>query len=169
MGEVSAPSDEDLIRSIQRGDLSAFDALYARHEAWVVSLASRFCGNPEDALDVLQETFAYFLGKLPGFELTSRFKTFLYPVVKHLSLDRKQAARRFVPLPPGSDRGGEADPPGGAEELLSGLSDLHQEILRLRFGEGLELKEIAAALEIPLGTVKSRLHAALQAARQKMG
>ena len=168
MAEGPAPSDSELIRSIQRGDLSAFDALYARYESWVVSLAVRFCGNRDDALDVLQETFAYFLRKLPGFSLSSGFKTFLYPVVKHLSLDRRQATKRFIPLPPGSDRAGENVSSTGTEDLLAGLSEPHQEILWLRFGEGLDLKEIAAALEIPLGTVKSRLHAALQAARDNL-
>ena len=167
MGETSSPTDSDLIRAIQTGDLAAFDALYARHEEWVVSLALRFSGNREDALDVLQETFSYVLRKLPKLELTSRFTTFLYPVVKHLSLDRIQAARRTASIP----GGGTPDPgrvdSGSAEELLADLSDLHREILELRFVDGLELKEIASALTVPLGTVKSRLHAAIQSLRAR--
>lgn len=162
-------TDEALIRAFQGGDLSAFDSLYARYESWVVSLAWRLTGNREDALDVLQETFAYFFRKLPGFVLRSKFKTFLYPVVRHLSIDRREKAKREMPL---RAEGREAPPAAGPEtgevaRLLSKLSEEQQEVVRLRFVDGLELREIAEALEIPVGTVKSRLHTAIATLRAR--
>ena len=78
-------SDQELIELANRGDSDAFEILYHRYRDWVYRLACRFTGNGQDALDVLQETFAYLLGKFPGFELTAAMTTFLYPVVKHLS------------------------------------------------------------------------------------
>jgi RNA polymerase sigma-70 factor (ECF subfamily) len=108
-------TDQELVRAIQDGDLSAFEALYHRYRDWVVSLAYRFCGHREDALDVLQETFAYLLKKLPSLELRSQMKTFLYPAVKHLALARKQAARRHAPLEEGTDPAARESPPGEVE------------------------------------------------------
>jgi RNA polymerase sigma-70 factor, ECF subfamily len=158
-------SDQDLIRAIQAGNREAFETLYRRHRDWVVSLAYRFAGNREDALDVLQETFAYLLRKLPALELRSRFRTFLYPAVKHLALSRKDAVRRTVPLESAPER---AESPAEVDEvgdLLRGLPDAQREVVLLRFADGLDLQEIAGALGIPLGTVKSRLHLALKALR----
>lgn len=160
-------TDEALVDAFRGGDRSAFERLYARYEDWVVTLAYRFTGNREDALDVLQETFAYFFKKLPGFELRAKLKTFLYPVVKHLALDRLASRRREIPLkgdrpePPRSPEGGEV------ERLLGLLPEPQQEVVWLRFVEGLALEEIARTLAIPLGTVKSRLHAALATLRAR--
>jgi RNA polymerase sigma-70 factor (ECF subfamily) len=156
-------TDLELVQAVRRGDAAAFEALYRRYRDWVVSLAFGFCGNREDALDVLQETFAYFFRKAPDFELRAKFKTFLYPVVKHLALRQKEKSRR--PAPPAAVAAGPA-PPSSVEELIAGLSEEQQEIVRLRFADDLSLQEIAEALEIPVGTVKSRLHAAIENLRR---
>ena len=162
------PSDAELVAAANRGDRQAFEALYRRHRDWVVSLAYRFCGNRDDALDVLQETFLYVLKKLPRLELRSRFTTFLYPAVKHLALGRRRLARRHAPLPEGEVTAGTEHLPGDVRGLLVGASALQREILMLRFADGLDLKEIAEVLRVPLGTVKSRLHNALKALKKKL-
>lgn len=161
------PSDRDLVDLARRGDREAFEALYRRHRDWVVSLAQRFCGR-DDALDVLQETFLYVLRKLPRLELRSRFTTFLYPAVKHLALARKRAARRQAPLPEEEPAAGTAHLGQDLLDLLEGSGPLQREVLLLRFADGLDLKEIAEVLRVPLGTVKSRLHNALEALRRRM-
>ena len=79
-------TDQELIASLNRGNDAAFDALYYRYRDWVVRLAHRFTGNADDALDVMQETFAYVAGKFPGFELTCAMTSFLYPAVRNLSI-----------------------------------------------------------------------------------
>jgi RNA polymerase sigma-70 factor (ECF subfamily) len=152
-------SDSDLVDRLRRGDRTAFEEIYWRYRDWVASLAMRFCGQSEDALDVLQDTFAYLWRKGPELELRSQFKTFLYPVVKHLSMNRGR--RRHVPL-------GEVEPERRAEQgeelaedLLAGLPEDQKEIVWMRFVDGFDLQGIADLLQIPLGTVKSRLHAAL--------
>ena len=164
-------TDEELVRAIQKGDNSAFETLYFRYRDWVVSLAYRFCGHREDALDVLQETFAYFLRKLPGLELRSQMKTFLYPPVKHLALARKAAARKHAPLEEAADPPAKESPPSEVEDevedIVRRLPDEQREVVWLRFVDGLALKQIAEVLGIPLGTVKSRLHGALEALRRK--
>ncbi|MCI0343203.1 MAG: RNA polymerase sigma factor [Planctomycetales bacterium] len=164
-------SDEDLVAAANGGDVAAFEALYRRHRDWVVRLAFRFTGDHDSALDVLQETFSYLLRKFPGLVLTGKLTTLLYPVVRHTALHSRRKARRAVPLetttvdPPAR----EPERPGTREELaavLRGLSEEHRETLLLRFVDGLSLEEIARTLGIPTGTVKSRLHNALQHLRE---
>ena len=159
------------MRAMRGGDARAFDVFYERHRDWVVSLALRFSASGEDALDVMQETFAYFLRKLPSLELTCRARTFLYPAVKHLSLSRRAAARRLEPLDPAADPPArpEADPDlrEQLEARLQGLTEGEREVVLLRFADDFDLKEIAEALAIPLGTVKSRLHGALEKLRAR--
>src|SRR5690349_24540123 len=89
-------SDQQLVDAINAGDARAFDALYFRYRDWVVRLATRFTGHGDDALDVLQETFAYVLRKFPGFRLSASMTTFLYPVVKNLSIAAKRKRTRQV-------------------------------------------------------------------------
>ena len=160
-------TDADLARALREGDAAAFDAFYDRYHEWVTTLAFRFTKNREDALDVLQETFAYLHRKRRDFELRSQMKTFLYPVVKHLALSRATLARRQAPLDPRLDPAAPANATDDVAELLSGLSDVQQEVVLLRFVDGLDLQAIADALEVPLGTVKSRLHSALELLRGK--
>src|SRR5713101_6669347 len=88
-------SDRELIAAIDAGDALAFELLYHRYRDWVVGLAYRFTGDPDLALDVMQETFLYFVKKFPGFQLTASLKTFLYPAVQHLSIDARRESQRF--------------------------------------------------------------------------
>src|ERR1041385_8586413 len=87
-------TDLELVAAINRGDADAFGVLYLRYRDWVTALAFRFTGDESLALDVLQETFLYFLKKFPGFKLTAQLKTFLYPVVKNLSIAARRKAER---------------------------------------------------------------------------
>ncbi|MHC4607774.1 MAG: RNA polymerase sigma factor [Planctomycetota bacterium] len=160
-------TDQKLVERIRRGDARAFETLYYRYRDWVVSLAHRFCGNREDALDVLQETFAYVHRKFPAFELRCQMKTFLYPAVKHLALSRKQAARRHAPLETDIAQTPVARTTEEVDHLVAQLPEERRETVWLRFVDGLDLKEIAEAMEVPLGTVKSRLHNALKALRAR--
>jgi RNA polymerase sigma-70 factor (ECF subfamily) len=166
-------TDAELVDALNDGDTSAFDALYYRYRDWVVRLAVRFAGNEEDALDVLQETFSYVLRKFPGFRLTSAMTTFLYPVVKHLALAARRKRQRMsgdeAALHAAADRPGAPDPGAARAELagvVSGLSETHREVLLMRFVDAMSLEEIATALEIPVGTVKSRLHNAIATLRK---
>ena len=167
-------SDLELVRAINSGELSAFDALYYRYRDWVVRLARRFTGHDEDALDVLQDAFGYVFRKFPGFQLTASMTTFLYPVVKNLSIAARRKRTRQVQLPEGAADVEPAAPAGtGAgssrEELhavLAGLPDGQRDVLLMRFVDGMSLAEIGEALGIPEGTVKSRLHNAIATLRE---
>src|SRR5881398_1986893 len=88
-------SDRELIAAINAGDALAFEVVYYRYRDWVVGLAYRFTGDRDLALDVLQETFLYFVKKFPGFHLTASLKTFLYPAVQHISMAARRQSQRF--------------------------------------------------------------------------
>jgi RNA polymerase sigma-70 factor, ECF subfamily len=164
-------TDQELIAAINSGDAAAFETLYLRYRDWVVSLAHRFAGDSDAALDVMQETFLYFLRKFPGFRLTANMKTFLYPAVRNLSIAARRKAQRYQATEAqlekientASSETGAA--PSELQVVLAGLSEEHRETVLLRFVDGLSLAEMAEAMEIPLGTVKSRLHIALQMLR----
>jgi RNA polymerase sigma-70 factor (ECF subfamily) len=160
-------SEQELVAAANAGDASAFDALYHRHKQWVLSLATRFTGDPDQALDVLQETFIYLLSKFPGFKLTSRLTTFLYPAVKNISIGFRRKSARFIGGDAGLDQTPAATPARTSEltTVVAGLPEIQQEVVLMRFVDGLSLEEIATALSIPLGTVKSRLHNALNTLR----
>src|SRR5690242_11225682 len=83
-------SDQQLVALLNKGDWSAFEPLYFRHRDWVYRLACRFTGEHAAALDVVQEAFAYLLTQFPGFRLTAKLTTFLYPVVKNTALAAKR-------------------------------------------------------------------------------
>ncbi|MEI8196545.1 MAG: sigma factor, partial [Phycisphaerae bacterium] len=94
--EIDARTDQQLITALNRGDLAAFEVLYHRHRDWIVRLAMRFTGNEADALDVLQETWKYVLGKTPHLALTATLTTFLYPAVKNLSIAARRKRQRYI-------------------------------------------------------------------------
>ena len=167
-------TDQQLIAALNAGDAAAFEVLYFRYRDWVVNLAARIAGSDDLALDAMQETFLYFLRKFPGFRLTANLKTFLYPAVKNLAIAARRNAGRFQSTESElqwleqAAVGGDGANPNGTGDLPAALANLsaeHREVLLLRYADGLTLAEVAEAVEVPLGTVKSRLHHALEALR----
>ncbi len=168
---IDMRTDQQLVDAINSGNADAFDLLYYRHRDWTMRLAMRFTGHHDDALDVLQETFAYFARKFPGFVLTAALTTFLYPAVRNFSIAARKKRHRssggddhllLISEPVVSES-------SSRDEMavsLAALSEAHREILLMRFVDDMTQPEIAAALDLPLGTVKSRLHHAILAARQ---
>lgn len=182
-------TDEALVAAINGGDERAFEALYRRHSEWTFRLALRFTADEADAADVAAETFTYLLSKFPGFVLTARLTTFLYPVVKHNAMAQRRN-RKTMKLARGGQDASELDtvvgtpPPTTAAEglantsadpadprraglaaVLSCLPEPQREVVLMRFVHAMTMEEIGAALSIPTGTVKSRLHHALATLR----
>lgn len=168
MSSSDPRSDEQLVDALNGGEAAAFEAIYYRYRDWVARLAQRFCGNENDALDVVQETFLYLHRKFPGFKLTARLTTFLYPVVKHLALAIRRRRGRLREDLGALEMMAAAHSPSpreGIEDLrvvLSAVPEIHREVLLMRYVDDMSLEEIANALSIPLGTVKSRIHNALK-------
>lgn len=162
-------SDQELIAAANRGDFDAFEEIYRRYRDWMVRLAFRFTHDEDQALDVLQEVFLYFVKKFPGFELRCELKTFLYPAVRNTAISMRRKSERYVSDSDTIEAVAVEQSRGEHDVLMavvSALPEPQREVLLLRFIDGLALNEIATALEIPLGTVKSRLHNALATLEQ---
>jgi RNA polymerase sigma-70 factor (ECF subfamily) len=162
-----------VVQSIRAGRTEDFEVLYRRHRDWVYRAACRFTGDTELALDVLQDVFAYLLTRLPTLELHARLTTFLYPAIRNLSIEavrrRARAGGAGEPqdmhecrLRPSPDA---PEAQAALAAAVNALPDGHREVVLLRIVDGLGVGQVAAALGIPEGTVKSRLHHALAALR----
>lgn len=171
-----AVSDGALVATINAGlqpaAERAFETLYRRHRDFVYRVAFRTVRDADLAADATADAFADLVRRFPGFTLTAKMTTFLYPVARHCALAAKRRARKTPTVDPvhlQAHPSSTADPAAThAEDLLavlSALSDDHREVVLLRVVDGFSLDEIAGALGVPLGTVKSRLHHALKQLR----
>ena len=176
--------DRELVRSAQRGDGQAFRRLVEKYQRRVYQLALGMLKDPDDAMDIAQETFVRVHRYLPSFKGDSSFFTWTYRIAMNLCLDaqRRKGRAERVDVEQGDEAEIEAamDPPshalagpqrqalnqelkGKIEEALQGLSENHRAILLLRELEGLSYEELAKVLGIRKGTVMSRLfHARLK-------
>jgi RNA polymerase sigma-70 factor (ECF subfamily) len=187
--EADPAADAALVARARDGDRGAFDELVLRHEDRVYNMALRMLGNPDDALDVAQEVFLSAYRALKGFEMKSLFSTWLYRVTVNRCRDemrRRATVKHTRPRPlggPGPDDPPE-DPPARASSpddaavaresaaivaaAVAALPDEAREALVLRDMEGLAYEEIAAVLDVPVGTVRSRLHRARGLLRDRL-
>ena len=169
-------SDEALVAICNHGHAraaeAAFEALYRRHKDYVLRVALRFVPDIDTALDVLQDTFLQLLRRFPptgeGITLRAKLTTLLYPIAKNTAITAVRKAGRF---PVDDDvtpedlhvRPGRGDDDIG--RLLAALPPVQGEALTLRFVDGFSIGEIAEVLDIPEGTVKSRLHGGIATLR----
>jgi RNA polymerase sigma-70 factor (ECF subfamily) len=179
-----AGDDRGLVRAAQKGDEHAFRELVERYQRRIYQLALGMTKDPDDAMDIAQETFVRVHKYLPSFKGDSSFFTWTYRIATNLCLDaqRKKGRTERVDVAEGDEAEIEAamDPPshalagpqrqalneelkGKLDEALAGLSENHRAILLLREVEGLSYEELARVLDIRKGTVMSRLfHARLK-------
>jgi len=183
-GPKEAADDRTLVKAAQKGDEQAFRALVERYQRRVVQLALGMTKDPDEAMDIAQETFVRVHRYLPSFKGDSSFFTWTWRIAMNLCLDAQRRKGRVerVDLEQGDEAEIEAamDPPSAAlagpqrqalnaelrakiEEALSALSENHRAILLLRELEGLSYEELSRVLGIRKGTVMSRLfHARLK-------
>jgi RNA polymerase sigma-70 factor, ECF subfamily len=169
--------ESQLIARSRQGDSTAFARLIDQHKGHVLRVCVRLLGNLEDAKDVAQETFFQAFLALGRFREDSRFATWLYRIAVNLcqnalrrqspSLEPLAASFRDPSLTPEAtllrrERGWRVD------QALQRLSPELRLAVVLRDVLGFSYAEIAATLEIPLGTVKSRISAARWALRRDL-
>jgi RNA polymerase sigma-70 factor (ECF subfamily) len=180
--------DRDAVRRVQAGDTEAFEPLVEKYKRKVFRLAYQVLRDQEEALDVAQEAFVKAFRALPAFKGDSAFYTWLFRITMNVALDRKrQRATRVKSLgtddvtPEEWERTATSTDPdpedvaSGAERRerirkgLDSLSEHHRTIIILSDIEGLQYREIAEVLGIPMGTVMSRLHHARKRLREVLG
>ncbi len=170
-------SDERLWERLRAGELAAFDQLYARYERPLYGFILGFLGDGAEAEDVFHEAFLAMLRDPPPASLSVR--GWLYQTARNMCLNRLRSRRRgdraaerlgAEPTPP-EPRPDDKLEARAAEEALAGalarLPPLLSEVFHLR-SSGLSYQEMAEALAIPLGTVKSRMHELVTQLRKEL-
>ena len=167
-------SDGDAIRKCREGDRDAFRDLVTRYQTEAVGHAVAILGNRDDALDAVQEAFIDAFQALAQFDTTRRFYPWLYAILRNRCF-KILATRKRHQAESTDDLEILAPSPGmSREELLLlerglvALSPEHREIITLKHLDGLSYEELAARLDIPVGTVMSRLHHARKNLREKL-
>lgn len=161
------------------GDEELFARLFHQYKNLVFKTAFLLLNDQQEAEDALQEVFLRVYKALPTFDLEKgAFTTWLYRITVNYCLDRRRRHRSIIILPLDKMRSlAGANPPRFAEQMENGdavfqavgrLSDKLRAVLILRYYLDLPYKEIAEILEIPEGTVKSRLNLALKTLRREL-
>ena len=157
-------SDEQLVKKSAEGDLSAFKLLVIRHEGKVAGVVKSMVGSGDDAVDIGQEVFIKFFESLHKFRGESAVSTYLIRIAINLSLNEiKRRKRRFLffaPAEAGEHVATKEDKKDLKEMLDYQFNQLDPDfkaVATLRLIEGYSTEETASLLQIPLGTVLSRL------------
>lgn len=182
--------DLELIEKVRMGDSSAYAVLVRKYQDRVYNACWRISGNVEDARDLTQEAFLKAFERLADFRQLSGFYTWVFRIAVNLALSQRRSTgrKRTTSLDALTEATGtqaealiartkraadrvdqreiEAEMHAHIARALQNLDEEHRAVVVLRDMEGLDYAEIAAVLDVPEGTVKSRLHRARMALRQ---
>ena len=182
--DLVSMTDEQLVAAYRGGRAEAFAALVERYRREMFHFLLRFVGGRAAADDVFQETFLQIHTSIDTFDTSKRLRPWLFTIGANKARDylRRNKRRQAVPLsatvggdgegptfvdlmeadlPMPGDRVEAAEVAGRVREAVDQLPDHLREVLLLAYFKQLPYKEVAEVLGIPLGTVKSRLHAAV--------
>ena len=186
-GAIDEITDEALIAEYRKtADRAIYETLVQRYEREIYSYLRRYIGNAQMAEDAFQGTFLQVHLKCHQFDSSRRFRPWLYAIATNQAIDvqRRNKRHRMVSLDRASSEndqrsgswsekiiGSAPDPLASASQeergrwvhqAVSSLGEPMQQVIHLVYYQGLKYREAAEALGIPVGTVKSRLHAAVQ-------
>lgn len=163
-----APTDETLIERARRGEEEAFALLYTRHQAPVYRFARAMTGSPSAAEDVVQDVFLALMSGLEKFDPSrAPLRTYLFGIARNISRYRVRSLRRLLSI----DVAADWEAPGDLTGSLSATQDVshlrrclgslpirYREVIVLCHLHELDYAQAALALNVPIGTVRSRLH-----------
>ena len=179
-------NDNQLIAKTIAGEQEAFGQLIHKYQPRLFNAMVHFLRNQAEAEDVVQDAFVLALTKLESFKGNSQFYTWLYRIAHNAAISKLRKKRPTMSLDHGT---GDEQSPGFAVpdqgerpgermekdeqiqclmDAMERLSDEHRSILILREMEGMDYEAIAGVLQLPVGTVRSRLHRARGCLREMM-
>lgn len=192
-GDLTACSDEELLACFQKGQQEAFGILVRRYEGELFGYLRRYLGDGTLAEDVFQNTFLQVYIKIGQYEPGRPVKPWLYTIATNQAIDalRRQNRHAARSLEQESEKTSDDLPhllhlletrgPGPLDQAqgeerrqlvrsgVEGLPDFLKQVLILAYYQGLKYQEIADILKIPVGTVKSRMHTALNKLQEAWG
>lgn len=179
MATVTSVSEAELVVSAQNGDRNAFSELVRLHAQGVLNVVHRMCGDAQLAEDAAQETFIRAWQSLPSYRPETPLRSWLYRIAVNAGTDMLRREKRI--LPDDIHDLGLTDGRPGPEMLVSqkeraglvqsavlSLPEASRAVLVLREYEGLSYQEISSTLDIPVGTVMSRLNYARNTLKAKL-
>ena len=187
-------SDEQLLERFNfQGDSRALEVLIQRYEAPLFNYLFRYLGNREAAEDVFQASFLQVYSKSDQFDPSKKFKPWLYTVATNQAIDYQRRNHRKTTISLDASYGGDDDESTGSlqeilesaekdpsfsmdsaeqaqlvREAVNELPDILRETVNLVYFEDLKYKDAADILQVPVGTVKSRLHAAMKKLAERL-
>ncbi len=182
---IPSKDDETLVAQARRGDTAAFDDLVIRYQDRVFNMSFRMLGNREDALDVSQEVFITVFKNLERFQERSRFGTWLYRITVNKCRDELRRRGSVKHTRPASLDAGDKEPSAGVaagpvaqasareleallEQAIAALPVDLREVMLLRDTQDLSYEEIAGIVDVPVGTVRSRLNRARALLKERL-
>ena len=170
--------DRDAILRARRGDVEAYNLLVSRWERRIFSYLVRIVGDREDALDLSQETFLKAYRGLPRLEEVERFPQWLFRIAHNEAMSLRR--RKRPEIDPEQDPaaaperrmegalGQRAELSLAVDQALARLPEEQREAVLLKVYQGFKFNEIAAILECPVSTVKSRVYAGFEALKSAL-
>jgi len=176
---ISQINEIELVTKAQIGDRSAFSELVRMHAQGVLNVVYRMCGNQQLAEDAAQETFIQAWLRLPSFHPKSSLRNWLYRIAVNTAIDMLRKEKRILSnavedlslmdsLPGPETMLVSDEQTEFIQKTIMGLPDASRSVLVLREYEGLSYQEIAKTLEIPIGTVMSRLNYARRLLKERL-
>jgi RNA polymerase sigma-70 factor, ECF subfamily len=178
-GEIG---DAECVKRVQRGDTESFEILVRRYQKTTFNLIYRFVGDYDEATETAQEVFLSAYKSIQQFRGDASFSTWLYRIAFNHASTRRQSLHNKLKREVALDDtvilvDGGADPAASAErreiqqcvqQALNSLDRDDAQIILLRDLQDVRYEDIAETLDVPVGTVKSRLHRARQALRASL-
>lgn len=179
-------SDAELVRRTLCGEKSAYNTLVLRYQRQVYNLAYRMLGNAEDSGDLVQETFIRAYGALASFRQDASFLTWLYKIASNLCIDQLRSRKTRSALSLDSEREEGREPAsearcnapedmavrGAVQEVvhhaIQNLPERYRQVVVMRHLQDMSVEEIAQALDLPTGTVKTHLFRAREMLRGRL-
>jgi RNA polymerase sigma-70 factor (ECF subfamily) len=179
-------TDHDLLEAVRSGDRRALERLLVRHQPAIFRFGAKMCRDEEDAKDVVQETLLAAARSIPEFRGTSAISTWLYAIARSFCI-KKRRTSKFAPERvesleahaaqaaevPDARRSPEEDAAGrqlqaALDDAIASLDPMYREVIALRDVEGLSAAEVAEVMGLTVEAVKSRLHRARAAVRERL-
>jgi len=171
--------DDELVERCRAGDESAFAELVDRHKRPVFGLIARLTPDRGQVEDLAQEVFIRVYRGLPYFRGTARVSTWIYRIVVNVCIESRSRRRPAVSLDETDDQGRTRHEPGAhdpayrelefrdrLEKAMGELPERYRVLVAAHYLDGVKYEDLAEALELPLGTVKTHLHRAKRQLRQ---
>lgn len=179
---MSKPSEKEidfqLMRAIQNGDMVAFNGMVNRYKDRLMNVIGRMLSSQEEAEDIVQETFVRVYQHRQSFNFKHCFSTWIYTIGLNLARNELRKRRRFkffeISEMQGNEREFAVDPelpsrlPEMLKDAIETLPPKYREAFMLRDIQEMPYEEVAQVLDVPLGTVKSRVNRARLMLREKL-